>query len=365
MKKITKVALSISLLSGILMSTLEQQSNANGENILTDITQHWAESTIKAAIQKGYVDGYEDSSFKPDANITRAEFVKMLSVATDKVADITGGVWYGKYVDGLTKLNIVRDKEFDSYTKPITRLEMAKVSLRAIRPDLQDVSYNDYSDKEYIFDAVSRGLIQGLDKGDLNLEGVTTRAQAVTIIERVLTAAKNGKLEVDYRAMQTAEVSLRNTNAFTMFGYKTIGFPFTLPLTDMLKATVNSVIIIDGDDVNSPYYDVLDGLVYGPTEIKTAKGQYAFVYNMDLEISPNLVNSIVLGDHFDMLKGFQAHTKNSLYGMTKNMAGTTINTNLTFMLEKERIDVMVKEDNLIAMLIVNGKSLDYFVKKTR
>ena len=43
-----------------------------------DIAGHWAESSITSMINKGYVNGYPDGTFKPNATITRAEFMKMI-----------------------------------------------------------------------------------------------------------------------------------------------------------------------------------------------------------------------------------------------------------------------------------------------
>lgn len=38
---------------------------------LTDIENHWAKEQIKAWVEKGLVDGYEDGTFRPDHNISR------------------------------------------------------------------------------------------------------------------------------------------------------------------------------------------------------------------------------------------------------------------------------------------------------
>lgn len=45
----------------------------------SDAGAHWANGYIGAAVQAGYLDGYADGSFRPDAAITRAEAVKILN----------------------------------------------------------------------------------------------------------------------------------------------------------------------------------------------------------------------------------------------------------------------------------------------
>ncbi len=56
--------------------------SANVGNPLTDISGHWAESSIVAASDLFIVNGYEDSSFRPDAYITRAEAMAIINRIT-------------------------------------------------------------------------------------------------------------------------------------------------------------------------------------------------------------------------------------------------------------------------------------------
>lgn len=44
---------------------------------LTDIKGHWAEDTIRWAQDVGAIDGYPDATFKPDREVTEAEFIGM------------------------------------------------------------------------------------------------------------------------------------------------------------------------------------------------------------------------------------------------------------------------------------------------
>ncbi|MDR3295158.1 MAG: S-layer homology domain-containing protein, partial [Clostridiales Family XIII bacterium] len=43
----------------------------------SDIADHWAAGEIGAAVNYGYINGYEDGTFKPENPISRAEFVKI------------------------------------------------------------------------------------------------------------------------------------------------------------------------------------------------------------------------------------------------------------------------------------------------
>ena len=51
------------------------------ETTFSDVSGHWAESYIAAAVKAGYVSGFKDGTFRPDDNVTRAQFVKMIVAA--------------------------------------------------------------------------------------------------------------------------------------------------------------------------------------------------------------------------------------------------------------------------------------------
>ena len=48
---------------------------------MEDISGHWAEEQIQDFVDNGYIKGYPDGSFKPDNNITRAEFMTIANNA--------------------------------------------------------------------------------------------------------------------------------------------------------------------------------------------------------------------------------------------------------------------------------------------
>ena len=50
-----------------------------GENPFSDIDGHWAKDYILAAVGAGWINGYPDGTFMPDAYITRAEAMKIIN----------------------------------------------------------------------------------------------------------------------------------------------------------------------------------------------------------------------------------------------------------------------------------------------
>ena len=72
---------------------------------LSDIKGHWAEAAINDFVSKGYVGGYADGTFKPNNNITRAEFVVIvnnyfgLTKSSGKVFNDTKTHWAKTSID--------------------------------------------------------------------------------------------------------------------------------------------------------------------------------------------------------------------------------------------------------------------------
>lgn len=68
---------------------------------MEDISGHWAKEQIQSFVDSGYIKGYPDGTFKPDNNITRAEFMTIANNAfgyTEKAeisyTDVADGSWY-------------------------------------------------------------------------------------------------------------------------------------------------------------------------------------------------------------------------------------------------------------------------------
>ncbi|MGF7046269.1 hypothetical protein J2T13_000745 [Paenibacillus sp. DS2015] len=173
----------------------------------------WAESTIRAAVEKGYVDGYPGGLFKPNQEVTRAEFVKMSVTALGISVEKGTGKWYEDYVKVAQERKLYLASDFNNqeseWNKAMTRAEMAKVAVRA-------TGKLETEEDKWMYLATKRGLITGLGAGQLGLNEKTTRAQSVTIIERILKVNKGETLAVDKYAVSSAELAWHGTNIFTV-----------------------------------------------------------------------------------------------------------------------------------------------------
>lgn len=224
-----------------------------------DVREHWAKDSVEKAVQKGYVDGYEDGTFRPDLSVTRAEFIKMTvqGMKLQTAAQASGDNWYTPFVNAAVSAGIHRWSDFSTgdWNTPITRQEMARIAVRATDPMLQKPEVR-MDDRSFMYNATKKGLIQGLAGGELGPDKSTTRAQSVTIIERILTVNGGGKLDVDKAALSYAAVELRGSNIEEYFGTKAITLPYKIDLGGGSEMTIKKIVVVDMTNPDSAYYDM-------------------------------------------------------------------------------------------------------------
>ena len=217
--------------------------------VFTDIKDHWAEDYITLAQLNGMVDGQGDGKFNPDANVTRAEFLKMAMDAAGIVGhayregeclDAANEDWYCYYLQGALDKDIVPEVMIDgvksekvtktlaeakddkeavtadvtvytgkySGSAPITREEMAAIAVSCLsyaaknadgEIELKTIANEGaFTDADEIKDAyknavdaaVSYGVISGMGDGTFAPKANLTRAQATVVITKLAELLK-------------------------------------------------------------------------------------------------------------------------------------------------------------------------------
>lgn len=151
-----------------------------------------------------YVIGYPDGNVRPQGNISRAEtatiFFRLLKADTrdgnltaeNAFADVVDGQWFNKAVSTMAKLGIVKGRSAESFAPdaPITRAEFAAICARFnTKPTNTSDSFSDISGhwaEAEIERAVAFGWIAGYPDGTFRPDTYITRAEAMTMINRVL-----------------------------------------------------------------------------------------------------------------------------------------------------------------------------------
>lgn len=178
------------------------------KDIFTDIANvEWAKDAIDYLAKKGIVSGYDDNTFKPDNNIKREEFVKLICTAfikNDETSDIDFydvdlNSWYAPYIKTAYANEIVGGvgEGLFGTGNNITRQDMAVMIFRAavkngIVFDTEnkalfedDNLIADYA-KEAVYALKNYGAINGITEKEFSPFGSATRAQAAKIIYTLL-----------------------------------------------------------------------------------------------------------------------------------------------------------------------------------
>lgn len=262
MEKLTRLIMAVFLLAAGCTGPFQSTGVIfAGAVSFSDTAGHWAESSIMNAVTKGYVEGYEDGTFRPDQSISRAEFLKMAVSGLNISPSGSGDAWYSGYVRAAVESGFHRYEDFSTGTmdSPITREEMARIVSRAADAVLQ----KELDSRKLVYEAVKKGLIQGLTGGELGLDESTTRAQSVTVIERILTAKSGGTLPVDKAASSFAELNLRNSNVETMWGNAAVAFPRKVDFGNSVDFTIHKLVVLDWDNPLPGFEEVKEELMRG------------------------------------------------------------------------------------------------------
>lgn len=173
-----------------------------------DYEGHWAQETIQKWIDEGRTSGYPDGSYKPDNNVTRAEFVKMVNGIIDfdgngnaSYTDVPSAEWYYDYVGVAQEIGYIAGYPGGEFRPNdyITREQAASILSRIQYLDGSELGIDKFSDKssisswaaEAVGAASEAGFISGYSDGSFKPSKNLTRAEAVVMLENIMNNAKN------------------------------------------------------------------------------------------------------------------------------------------------------------------------------
>ncbi|AOY76623.1 S-layer homology domain-containing protein [Clostridium formicaceticum] len=201
-------------------ATIFSRSNSiytviESDKTFRDIEGHWAKKHIETLTSKNIVSGKGETTFDPDAAITRAEFAALLVKAMglgekqlnqNTFNDITNNEWYSKYVATAAAEGIVSgytDYTFRPYNV-ITREEMVVMLTKALKVVNQyqvldnssiDQQLSKFEDEEHISawarEAVAianqAGIATGVGNNTFDPQANASRAETVVMLRKFLT----------------------------------------------------------------------------------------------------------------------------------------------------------------------------------
>ncbi len=151
-----------------------------------------------------YIFGYEGNTFRPNANMTRAEactiFARLILGVqnipegyTTRFEDVKAGDWFHNAIAYLDETGYFFRNKNTTYkpNEPITRAEFVELANSASSlVGNNTVVFNDVPADHFYYDSIvaaaASGLVNGYEDGTFRPDNTITRAEVVTVINRLL-----------------------------------------------------------------------------------------------------------------------------------------------------------------------------------
>src|SRR5665648_565825 len=169
---------------------------------VSDISGHWAQTTIQSWVDNGLIKGYPDGTFKPDNNITRAEFITLVNRAFEytntapiSFTDVNQNAWYASAIGVAVEAGYISGYP-DGTMKPenpISREEAATIIMRIKNLVANPAAVSVYTDassitwgKGEVGAVTAAKIMQGYPDGSFMPRGLITRAETVIALDNAM-----------------------------------------------------------------------------------------------------------------------------------------------------------------------------------
>ena len=169
----------------------------------SDVSGHWAQAAILRWSEAGVINGYPDGTFRPNNPVRRGELAAIInnlmhfpSVPADaELFSDTKGKWYAEQVNSLALQGAYLETHGEAKgDEVLTREEAAVMIFNSfpIRSPINKPLFSDYSDispanREKVRFLYNADFISGFPDGSFRPKDSITRAQALTIINNMIT----------------------------------------------------------------------------------------------------------------------------------------------------------------------------------
>ena len=282
----------VSILSILAILLALNPISAFAAEPMEDISGHWAKDQIQRFVDSGHIKGYPDGTFKPDNNITRAEFMTIANNAfgyTEKAeidySDVADGSWYedavaiakaAGYIAGYPDGTMKPDA-------PISRQEAAVIVAKINALETDAAAADTFKDgttipawsKGAIGACVKAEILTGYPDGSFLGKNLIKRGESVIALSKAL----------DYK----------NKIVVTKTVTEISDEGFQLNLTPAVDALTQSAIALKQVDSN-----VTDGAInVTVTAITTEDSGATYIVNAELEEGKTYkLNLVKEGYHF-------------------------------------------------------------------
>lgn len=172
----------------------------------SDIQNHWAKDVLTQWQNKGYISGFQDGSLQPDQSVTRSQLAAMINksfgftqAGSIAYQDVKPSDWFYHDVAIAKSQGYMEGYKNNTFhpNQKVTRQELAVIltSLKKLKSSSSAVRMKDTANspswsKGSIGAVIDNGLMNGDEKG-FRPKDTTTRAEAVTVLERSLESSNS------------------------------------------------------------------------------------------------------------------------------------------------------------------------------
>ncbi|MCG7406137.1 S-layer homology domain-containing protein [Paenibacillus sp. ACRRX] len=177
---------------------------------LSDVSGHWAENAIRESVNRGFITGYADGTFKPNKQVSRAELVAMLTRALQRSGDGAARTfadqdqiqqWAVQAIRQGVEAGWVTGYSNNTFqpNRALTRTELAVIIVRTAGLEPKSQAKLNFADVKqipawavpYVAAAAEAGYIKGISGNRFAPNAHATRAEAVSMIVSLL--ARNNR----------------------------------------------------------------------------------------------------------------------------------------------------------------------------
>ena len=177
------------------------------KNIANGTTDKNGMLILPASEHKAYIFGYNDGTFRPDNNMSRAEaaaiFARLISEQKgEKISgksnfnDVSKNEWYSDYIGYLSKYGIIKGYSNSTFRPDdnVSRAEFVAMTVRFnslfndVKKGSYTVKYTDVATNYWAYSDVASakhaGWLNGYADGTFKGDNAITRAEVVTVVNR-------------------------------------------------------------------------------------------------------------------------------------------------------------------------------------
>ncbi len=235
---------------------------------------HWGYYYIKDCVNSGIMKGTSDTTFSPDSTISVAEIIT-IAVRLAGIKTVSSGKnWYDGAVNAAIHSGIIKEGQFDSFTREASRAEVAGM-LGVVKPESSYKAINNiyaiYDVNEMtpycgeIYKLYRAGILTGSGNSAAfkPYENIT-RAETAALVARLLDEGQRRNFTiVESPSDYTVKTTDKRLNIGGVYGYGIVeigGKYFMMP--ELFKAThgeVNGRILTFNKESKDYYLDIKKG----------------------------------------------------------------------------------------------------------